>query len=159
MTNRCPVVSLHLLEPDNGKRCGELKLIKLRKHFIVPADSRECFKASQPVGQSLVRGPVLNASPSSQLLICEAQGARHGHVFMCCWIISDIWLCGLKLNRTQCLEGTTECLVIFWDTILTMHLCTWEYSICVKLRRVTCWHLITSNEPWHIQGRTPVRPT
>lgn len=81
MTNRCPVVSLHLLEPDNGKRCGELKLIKLRKHFIVPAESRECFKASQPVGHSLVRGPALNASPSSQLLICEAQGARHGHVF------------------------------------------------------------------------------
>lgn len=81
MTNRCPVVSLHLLEPDNGKRCGELKLIKLRKHFAVAADCGECLKASQPKS-----GPVLNASPSS----VKPRVPDMGMFSLCCWIISDI---------------------------------------------------------------------
>lgn len=71
MTNRCPVVSLHLLEPDDGRRCGELKLIKLSKHCIAAADGGVCFQACfECVTHSLSASHLFSSG-------C----ARHGHVF------------------------------------------------------------------------------
>lgn len=65
----------------------------------------------------------------SQLLICLAQGARHGHVFTV--LLDYIWHLTVwtEAEPTACREGHTKCLLIFWSTILIMRLCTYSIDL------------------------------